>query len=170
MLVFELRSLASTAAQVDDVLPSDDPVWEEGDIIPPGGVHVTGRLSAAGVVGDRFYFSGHLSGEVVGECRRCLTEARASATEDAQLLFVEEGADDLVDDPDVFLYDPRSPGLDLRPAIREQWLLAAPKFVQCQPDCKGLCPTCGTDLNAGPCACEPVSDNRWAALRAARHD
>lgn len=169
-MVFDLRSLASTAAHVDDVLPSDDPVWEEGDVVPRDGVRVTGRLSAAGVAGDRYYFSGHVAGVVHGDCRRCLVEAQGSVNETAQLLFVEEGADDLDDDPDVFLFDPRATGLDLRPAIREQWLLAAPRFVQCRDDCKGLCPTCGTDLNAGPCACDPVTDDRWAALRATRHD
>jgi uncharacterized protein len=153
MLVFDLRALASTAAQVHDVLPTDDPVWLETDARPTDGVQVTGRLSAAGE--GRFYFSGQLSGIAHGECRRCLTEVTVPVSEPAQLIFVEKGADDL-DDPDVFLFDPRANSLDLRPAIREQWLVAAPAFVQCRDECRGLCPTCGADLNAGTCACEPA--------------
>jgi DUF177 domain-containing protein len=165
MLVFDLRSLTSTAATVDDVLPSDDPVWEDHDTIPTDGVQVAGRLSSAGA--NRYYFSGRLAGTVHGECRRCLTSVDVEVAEPAHFLFVEAGADDL-EDPDVFLFDPRENGLDLRPAVREQWLLAAPTYVECRPDCRGLCPTCGADLNAGPCTCQPAGDDRWAALRAVR--
>jgi uncharacterized protein len=52
--------------------------------------------------------------------------------------------------------------------VREQWLLAVPTFLLCRDDCKGLCPTCGVDLNAGECQCPPqiTVDSRWDALRA----
>jgi len=165
MLSFDIRSLASKAVQVDGVLAADDPVWQDDDPRPSSPIRVTGRLSAAG--GERYYFSGHFEGEVSGECRRCLTDVTESVEEDAQLLFVEadtEGADD----PDVYVVDPRAYELDLRPALREQWLLAVPAFVQCREDCKGLCPTCGTDLNTGACDCAPVTDSRWDALRKVR--
>jgi len=165
MLSFDIRSLASKAVQVDGVLAADDPVWQDDDPRPSSPIRVTGRLSAAG--GERYYFSGHFEGEVSGECRRCLTDVTESVEEDAQLLFVEadtEGADD----PDVYVVDPRAYELDLRPALREQWLLAVPAFVQCREDCKGLCPTCGTDLNTGACDCAPATDSRWDALRKVR--
>ena len=34
----------------------------------------------------------------------------------------------------------------------------------CSEDCKGLCATCGADLNEGPCGCKPEIDPRFAAL------
>ena len=37
------------------------------------------------------------------------------------------------------------------------------KFL-CRPDCKGLCPKCGRDLNNGPCDCRPETDPRFAVL------
>ena len=37
------------------------------------------------------------------------------------------------------------------------------KFL-CRPDCKGLCPVCGKDLNDGPCGCKNEIDPRMAAL------
>ncbi len=43
--------------------------------------------------------------------------------------------------------------LDLAPAIREEVLLAVPLYPLCREDCRGLCVTCGADLNEGPCAC-----------------
>ena len=64
-----------------------------------------------------------------------------------------------------------SPELDLRPALREQWLLNVPGYALCRDDCKGLCPTCGAELNVGPCDCASTSaDPRWDALRKLRDE
>src|SRR5688500_3400584 len=162
MLSFDIRALREQAATVDADLPATDPIWQEGDPLPVESVHVTGRLSAAG--SDRFYLHARLSGEVAGECRRCLTDARAEVRDDAHVIFVD-GPGDEADDPDVFVIDSGAHELDLRQAIREQWLLMAPAFLECRPDCKGLCKRCGADLNAGPCDCPPATDARWDALR-----
>lgn len=164
MLSFDLRNLDARAVHVDGVLAADDAVWTEDDPRPVEGVRVTGRLSPAGP--GRFYFSGRFEGEIAAECRRCLTPVAASVSDEAHVVFAEAGDSDVEDDPDVYLLDARAQELDLRPAIREHWLLSAPAFVECRPDCPGLCPSCGADLNAGPCACAPAqADPRWDALR-----
>ena len=162
MLSFDLRSLETQAARVDGVLASDDPVWIDGDVRPVGDIHVTGRLSSAGT--ERFYFSGHLAGVARDTCRRCLAEVETPVQEDLHLLYAESGGED-EDDPDVYPIDAREHDLDLRPAIREEWLLAVPALVVCKEDCKGLCAQCGADLNAGACRCAQVQDPRWDALR-----
>jgi uncharacterized protein len=53
----------------------------------------------------------------------------------------------------------------LEDAVRQYWTAALSMQPLCQPDCKGLCPRCGRDRNAGACACEPEEDVRWSALR-----
>ena len=166
MLSFDLRSLDEHAVQVDAELAGDDPVWEPDDPRPAEGVHVRGRLSSAGP--NRYYFGGRIAGRLDTECRRCLAAASASVADEVGIVFAEAGDVDVEDDPDVYRLDPRAFELDLRPAVREQWLLAAPAFVECRPDCQGLCPTCGADLNAGPCGCAPAADPRWDALRSPR--
>jgi uncharacterized protein len=40
--------------------------------------------------------------------------------------------------------------LDLEGPIREAISLAEPIAVLCRPDCRGLCPDCGVDLNDNP--------------------
>lgn len=168
MLSFDIRSLEHEAATVDAVLPSNDGVWLEEDVLRPlrEGVRVTGRLSAAGT--GRYYFSGHLSGASQGECRRCLVPVESAVDVDVHVLFAVAGGED-DDDPDVFLLGhTRGDVIDLRPAVREQWLLEVPHFPVCRPDCKGFCPKCGSDLNAGACACAPDTDPRWEALRKLR--
>ena len=162
MLSFDRSSLETKAARVDGKLASDDPVWLEEDPKPVDGVIVTGRLSSAGE--DRFYFSGRMSGEVAEECRRCLTPTLAKVDEELHLLFAD-ASDEESDESDVYMLEPRATTVDLRPALREQWLLAVPGFALCREDCRGLCPRCGADLNLGPCGCAPEIDPRWEALR-----
>ena len=90
-------------------------------------------------------------------------------SEDAHLIFAEAGAEGVEDDPDVFILDDRASELDLRPAIREQWLLNVPGYALCRDDCKGLCPSCGAELNLGDCGCAASSaDPRWATLHKIR--
>lgn len=164
MLSFDIRSLEAQAATVDEQLSADDAVWEEGDPKPDLAVHVIGRLSAAGT--GRFYWHGRIAGDITAPCRRCLNEAHARVEDESHIIFAEAGEEE-IDDPDVFPIDPAARDLDLRPALREEWLIAQPQFVLCREDCRGLCPKCGANLNEGPCGCPPQTDSRWADLRKA---
>jgi uncharacterized protein len=77
-------------------------------------------------------------------------------TGESHLIFADAD-DETADEPDVYPLGDMGTMLDLRPAIREQWLLDASDLPLCRPDCKGFCATCGAELNNGPCACKPVS-------------
>ena len=54
-------------------------------------------------------------------------------------------------DMDVSIYN--GVEIDLENVLYEQVFLGMPAQALCRPDCKGLCPTCGTNLNEGPCHC-----------------
>jgi uncharacterized protein len=54
--------------------------------------------------------------------------------------------------------------LDLREGLRQYILMSEPLKPLCRDDCAGLCSHCGADLNAGPCNCQPETDERWDAL------
>jgi uncharacterized protein len=57
--------------------------------------------------------------------------------------------------------------IDLTPALGALVIISMPMHVLCRADCAGLCPTCGKDLNEGPCDCEVDDvDPRMAALKA----
>lgn len=43
--------------------------------------------------------------------------------------------------------------ISLDEAIKQYAILALPMKPLCRADCPGLCPTCGKNLNAGPCGC-----------------
>jgi uncharacterized protein len=56
--------------------------------------------------------------------------------------------------------------IDLEQLMREQFYLALPMKPLCVPECKGLCPQCGANLNQTTCSCAPEwQDPRLAGLR-----
>ena len=159
MLRVDLRELARGPIDTRGELGQADPMLEGLDVALGGPVVVTGRLQATGE--GRFYWHGTLATVVTGECRRCLTPVSAPVTTDADALFTQ---DDTEQDPDAYALAPDATAIDLAPAVRQEVLLAVPRFLQCREDCRGLCPRCGQDLNAGPCGCAPAADPRWQAL------
>ncbi|HYV98951.1 MAG TPA: DUF177 domain-containing protein [Gemmatimonadaceae bacterium] len=156
MLSFEVRALEAQAAKVDGSLSPDDDVWMPEDTRPDAPVAVTGRVSVAGR--GRYRFNGRFEGTITLDCRRCLTPVSVAVAADAEAIIADAESEDL-DDPDLYALSDGGRRVDLRPAIREQWLLNAPAFVLCRPDCRGLCPTCGADLNAGPCPHVPATSS-----------
>lgn len=55
--------------------------------------------------------------------------------------------------------------VDLTANIREDILLELPQRALCGPKCKGLCPSCGKNLNEGDCQCERTRvELHWHAL------
>lgn len=84
-----------------------------------------------------------------GECVRCLGVAGGELATDGRELFVEgHGGEDA--------YGYTGFELDLSQMVHDLVLLALPPVPLCRPECKGLCATCGADLNLGPCACRTV--------------
>ena len=56
--------------------------------------------------------------------------------------------------------------LDLAPLVRSEAIIADTRGALCRPDCKGLCPNCGTNWNHGTCTCaDDVIDPRFEKLK-----
>jgi uncharacterized protein len=56
--------------------------------------------------------------------------------------------------------------VDMGSPAQDELALALPATPLCREDCKGLCPTCGTDLNSSPCDGHGEdSDSPFAALK-----
>ena len=93
------------------------------------------------------------------ECVRCLEPFSLELQVPMEEMFSFTSASD----PTYFIDES---WLDLRQPLREQILLTLPMHRVCRPDCKGLCPTCGRNLNEGPCSCNIEDiDPRLAALK-----
>ena len=163
MLEVDVRELAHGPVETKAVVAVDDPLVAGLQATFGGPVRVAGRLQAAGE--GRFYWHGSLDTVVTAECRRCLAPVTAPVAARIGALF-SPVADD---DPDAYPVPPDARTIDLRPAVREELILALPRYVVCREDCRGLCRRCGKDLNAGPCACAAsATDSRWEGLAALR--
>ena len=160
MLRFDLRELSNGPVETQAELSLQDPLFEGLAVTLAEPVRVAGRLQGTGE--GRYYWHGHLHTAVAGECRRCLTPVHAPVAVEVGALFTS--AADAGDDPDAYRLQSHDTEVDLRPVVLEELALAAPQFLVCRDDCRGLCPTCGKDLNAGPCGCTPGGDPRWRAL------
>lgn len=107
------------------------------------------------------------------QCSRCLAPFAHPLEVQFRLFLLppadEDGAqpyeDIPEDDPDaVDLYPLEGPVVDFAAVLREQVDLALPMRAVCRENCRGLCPSCGADLNATPCRCEPARDERFSQL------
>jgi uncharacterized protein len=97
---------------------------------------------------------------VAGPCMRCLADATPTFEVLAREIS-QPGEGEELESP--YVHDGV---VDLGAWARDALALAVPTQVLCRPDCAGLCPTCGTDLNeAGPDHDhEREPDPRWAKL------
>ena len=81
------------------------------------------------------------------ECVRCLTEFKQDLRADFKELYAFHERD--MTDSELLL--PENGFIDLEALVREYMLLEVPIRPVCRPDCKGLCPVCGADLNHEDC-------------------
>lgn len=94
-------------------------------------------------------------------CDRCLQPVRFDLKKQFSHVLVR-ALNDAENDNFIVIDDFR---FDLDTLLREDILLFLPSKVLCKEDCKGLCATCGADLNLAPCGCKKPLDPRLAVLQ-----
>jgi len=150
MLSVDLRELSRGPVETVGQLPPDDPTFAGLQLDLDGPVEVRGRLQQTGE--DEFFWRATLAGRIRGACRRCLKDLNYPLDAEVEVLFSADP--DATDDPSVYPLTPPVTHVDVRDAVREEIALAVSAYPLCRDDCKGLCPRCGADLNAGPCGCD----------------
>ena len=106
--------------------------------------------------------SGAFSTEIPAVCARCLDDMSYSMTVDFSEIFRKE--------PDTEEeYPIEGDEIILDRMLIDQIYLNLPSRFLCKPDCKGLCPQCGANLNQGQCSCKPEEEqaqmNPFAKLK-----
>jgi len=114
---------------------------------------------------------GTLHAQVALPCARCLDPVSVPLDIELEEIFVPTinivtGKSIAPEEEDQALWIDEKHILDLHEVLRQAVMLASPIHTLCQEDCRGLCATCGQNLNEGPCDCQPEPDPRWAALAA----
>ncbi len=153
---------------VDEEVAPGDPLWGGIPLRLRGPVrlNVQAQQAAADVV-----VRGSVSGEVLLECRRCLAQVVVAFDEPVSALYRPGLEPREAAQQEVYPLPVGARELDLGSMVREHVLLALPEYVLCGQACRGLCPSCGANLNETACACPPAAaEDAWAPLRKLKRD
>jgi DUF177 domain-containing protein len=154
MLRVDLRELRKGPVETVGQIPARDPLFEGLELHLAEPLRVTGLLEPSGR--DDFLWRGQFEGQVMLTCRRCLQEFTRPFDSRVEVLFSPDP--ELQDDPSVYPLPENPSQVDLTGAVREELALAVPAYALCREDCRGLCQSCGAELNLGPCGCSAPSN------------
>ncbi len=112
--------------------------------------------------GDGVLVSGLVRASVTGECDRCLDPAHFDVAGEIEEYFLFEEPEDPESYEDGFDLVTPERTIDLSDAISDAVVMDTPFVVLCKPDCAGLCPTCGANLNHETCSCKHDHEVSWA--------
>ena len=159
-----VNDLRKSPLEMDvDVPPESLHLTAEGFSFP---AHVTGHVRFQ-MVNQRILATGSLETGIGTSCVRCLVPIEMEIGANVELVFekrplIEEGdakaaldAEWEAGSREIDYYD--EDVLDPTEPFRQLLTLELPGYPLCQKDCRGLCPTCGADLNQGDCDCGTTS-------------
>ena len=167
-LIVPLSSITDKAATVNACVPSETVRPEHAPELPFDEVRVQGSLSD---VGGDLLFQGTIVAKGDQACDRCLETGRRTVESEVAWFFergteeVLQGEEELFEDGSGVVEDERpryfsGSEVDLRPHVWEELVLVAPLKHLCSEECRGLCPTCGANLNRAPCSCKPKATEK----------
>lgn len=161
-MILDLRRLDQAPAEVEGSVPADDPVWESAGVRLVTPLWVKGTAEGSSTRG--VWFRAALTTRIETQCRRCLESLEVDVA-DELAVFLDPEASTVDEDVTLYAIEPEAVELDLRPILRERVILAVSDYPLCGADCRGLCPSCGVNLNETDCDCEMAEpDTRWGAL------
>ena len=163
-MILDLERVASGERMGGDEVVVVRDVWGEENRIR---CHVELTVRTAG---DNFYLHADLSGVFETACHRCLEPMSLELTPSFDLVVHrtnprtrQEPAEVVAED---FVTVPAGQSrLDLDPYVYENLVVSIPMKLVCSDECKGLCPSCGANLNQTACECESAEEPHWNELR-----
>ena len=175
MLSYNVASLLRAApgtTETHDIAVDDLDVADDIELVAP----ITGQLRLSRT-GRSILARADLQTVIGGICGRCLRPVMTPITVELEeealpSIDIDTGQPVDVNEEPVALRLTDHHELELATPIREAISLAEPIAVLCRPDCRGLCPDCGVDLNDNPSHvhADDDVDPRLAALAAWRGD
>jgi DUF177 domain-containing protein len=170
MPLLNLNKIRTAQDRIEQVYPPDQfEADEEFRVVAPVSL-------AFDIFKDKqaFRLAGRVQTTLELKCSRCLEPFTAPVDQEFDLRYQPHTAtaadkDLEIEEDDLTTAFYENDEIDLGHLMHEQFVLALPMKPLCSEACKGLCATCGTNLNKGACDCKPVwEDPRLAALRELR--
>jgi uncharacterized protein len=119
---------------------------------------------------DDVVFDGGIRGAAIATCARCAEEFRLPLDVPVRAVLAPRLPDAAptgeVVEEDLGLGTFAGDEIDVADLVDEHVILALPTRPLCTEGCRGLCPQCGANLNAGSCGCAASRDaSPFAVLR-----
>lgn len=158
---------ALTELSVDFDAQQCDLPREIGTLVTP--IHLDAQVRK---VREEIVIEGRVSSWIQMSCARCLKPHQVHLDDSFEVKYLPypqelDSVEEIeLNETDMGITYYTGEDINLTELVREQVLLLLPVKALCKTDCAGLCPSCGKDLNEGPCSCaqEPV-DHRFAMLK-----
>ena len=101
--------------------------------------------------------AGTLTATIAGTCNRCLNQASCTYNFNLEeeffpIIDISSGSVSPEESDNSSTIDNNNM-LDLTEVIRQYSVLSMSTKLLCSPECAGLCPSCGYNLNQGSCQC-----------------
>jgi len=123
-------------AVIEDTISAQDLDLDTEDIKFKGPINVTANVSK---ITNAVSISLDLDARISFVCSRCIEPFDLDFKKHIPLNYsVDKGEHEI----------------DLDPEIRQDIIIEYPLKPLCRPDCKGLCPECGKNLNLKECNCK----------------
>lgn len=164
----DLEKLEESGGRFAQVYEVGQLSFDDSDVRLTRPVEVRGRVRRRNGEAE---LTGELHTQVSIPCGRCLKSVDFPIAVNFDERFVnavswrnEEQHELQSEDLNLSVFDGET--IDVDDLVKEEILLALPGHLLCNEECKGLCPVCGIDRNAGTCNCEtkPI-DSRWEKLK-----
>lgn len=176
--IAQVASRPGQAQQVEAVMPAPSGVGDEYFGVPEGrDTTVTGRVES---LSEGLLFTGSAITRVEGSCSLCLKDLSGEWTVTLSGYFPYDAAaheaaakqDDSLDDEgeDTYPLDESGTVMDLESLLRDSLVVSLPAQALCRPDCRGLCPECGANLNDDPGHHHEPKGTMWNSDLAALRD
>lgn len=149
--------------QVHRTVRADHRIGAEMLAIAPGSpIDLDLRLEA---VSEGVLVTGTVSGDIVGQCARCLEPINDAVNVFMTELFAYPGSETEATTDEEEVYRIVDDAVDLEQAVNDVVGLELPLVPLCSPDCPGLCPDCGVRLAIAEAGhSHEKIDPRWAKL------
>lgn len=183
--VAEVSARPGQSKEIDVDMPAPSGIGDDVIGIPEStDVTIEGRFDT---IVDGLVFTGTLRTEATGECARCLKPlspeldvpvnaffpfapdprhadqhgGKGKGRRDEEEVEIIAGEDE---GGDTYPLSPDGAFADLEALLRDNLVEALPLTPLCSPDCLGLCPRCGVNLNDEPDHTHDETNFRWSAL------
>jgi uncharacterized protein len=145
--ITEITGKNGAYINVERDIPSSELISGESDVKLGESVHIDLKIE---YIEEMIIVSGVVSGKYHAVCGRCLADIDEKFNIDFRENFLH--LSDIGEDSDDYKYE--GGHIELASPLIDNILLDLPSAMLCKKDCRGLCISCGKNLNNGDCSCD----------------